>query len=70
MVNLSKSTRKNDLELYDTIDGYHVTDINGPAMTWSMYVIGWLEVGNLSKADKNLQKSLLNIQQPFKVWRL
>ncbi|PIK33903.1 putative acid trehalase-like protein 1 [Apostichopus japonicus] len=68
MVNISETTRRNNLELYDTIDGYHVTDVNGPAMTWSMYVIGWLEEGNFTKAKENLKKSLLNLQQPFKVW--
>eukprot|EP00066_Takifugu_rubripes_P004399 XP_003967747.1 PREDICTED: acid trehalase-like protein 1 isoform X2 [Takifugu rubripes] len=55
--------RKNDLEVYEP-----VTDPNGPAMTWSMFAIGWLELGDTEKAQLLLQKCFQNIQGPFQVW--
>lgn len=68
MRNMSKTVRQNDLLFYDVYNGYHVTDLNGPAMTWSMFVIGWLELGNISKAEESFKKSFLNLQQPYKIW--
>uniref|UniRef100_H3DF79 Glycoside hydrolase family 65 central catalytic domain-containing protein n=1 Tax=Tetraodon nigroviridis TaxID=99883 RepID=H3DF79_TETNG len=55
--------RKNDLEVYEP-----VTDPNGPAMTWSMFAIGWLELGKAEKAQLLLHKCFQNIQAPFQVW--
>lgn len=67
MTNMSKTVKQNDLEFYDVYKGYHVTDLNGPAMTWSMFVIGWLELGNITNAEESFKKSFLNLQQPYKV---
>ncbi|XP_056138113.1 protein-glucosylgalactosylhydroxylysine glucosidase [Lampris incognitus] len=55
--------RRNDLEAYEP-----VTDPYGPAMTWGMFAIGWLELGDIEKAQKLLQKCFKNIQGPFQVW--
>lgn len=55
--------RANDLDHYA-----RVTDPFGPAMTWSMYSIGWLDVGDKVKAEEMFNKSYQNyVTQPFKV---
>ncbi|EDO36562.1 predicted protein, partial [Nematostella vectensis] len=63
MFNMSKQIRRNDLEMYEK-----VTDRNGPAMTHSMFAIGWLEVGDKKRAAKAFARNYENIQGPFKVW--
>ncbi|XP_056273539.1 protein-glucosylgalactosylhydroxylysine glucosidase [Pseudoliparis swirei] len=60
---MSKKIRRNDLEAYEP-----VTDPNGPAMTWGMFAIGWLEMGEAEKAQHLLEKCYKNIQGPFQVW--
>ncbi|XP_062318449.1 protein-glucosylgalactosylhydroxylysine glucosidase isoform X1 [Osmerus eperlanus] len=60
---MTPEVRRNDLELYEA-----VTDPHGPAMTWSMFAVGWLELGEAEKAQKELQKCFKNIQGPFQVW--
>ncbi|XP_042268918.1 protein-glucosylgalactosylhydroxylysine glucosidase [Thunnus maccoyii] len=60
---MSPEVRKNDLEVYEP-----VTDPQGPAMTWGMFAIGWLELGEAEKAQALLQKCFKNIQGPFQVW--
>uniref|UniRef100_A0A3Q2YF36 Protein-glucosylgalactosylhydroxylysine glucosidase n=1 Tax=Hippocampus comes TaxID=109280 RepID=A0A3Q2YF36_HIPCM len=55
--------RRNDLEVYEI-----VTDPHGPAMTWGMFAIGWLELGDAQKAQRLLEKCFRNIQGPFQVW--
>ncbi|XP_057693026.1 protein-glucosylgalactosylhydroxylysine glucosidase isoform X2 [Corythoichthys intestinalis] len=55
--------RRNDLEAYEI-----ATDPHGPAMTWSMFAIGWLELGKAEKAQRLLEKCFKNIQGPFQVW--
>lgn len=60
---MSLEVRKNDLEAYEP-----VTDPHGPAMTWGMFAIGWLELGDAEKAHGLLQKCFNNIQGPFQVW--
>ncbi|XP_004069635.1 protein-glucosylgalactosylhydroxylysine glucosidase [Oryzias latipes] len=55
--------RRNDLTIYE-----QVTDPNGPAMTWGMFAIGWLELGEAEKAQLLLEKCFKNIQGPFQVW--
>uniref|UniRef100_A0A3B5N0B3 Protein-glucosylgalactosylhydroxylysine glucosidase n=1 Tax=Xiphophorus couchianus TaxID=32473 RepID=A0A3B5N0B3_9TELE len=54
--------RRTDLEAYEP-----VTDPNGPAMTWGMFAIGWLELGEAEKAQRLLEKCFKNIQGPFQV---
>eukprot|EP01147_Barroeca_monosierra_P000346 gene346-3710_t len=47
--NMSKTIRRNDLEFYAK-----VTDQNGPAMTWSMFSIGYLDIGLDDIAESSL----------------
>ena len=49
---LPEQVRRNDLEYYE-----EVTDINGPAMSWGMFAIGWLEVGEYQLAAKYFNQS-------------
>ncbi|NXT71519.1 PGGHG glucosidase, partial [Chaetops frenatus] len=60
---MSAEVRRNDLEMYEP-----VTDPAGPAMTWSMFAVGWLELKELQRAWKQLEKCFSNITEPFKVW--
>lgn len=60
---MSSEIRRNDLEAYEP-----VTDPNGPAMTWGMFAIGWLELGEAERAQRLLEKCFKNIQGPFQVW--
>lgn len=55
--------KENDLRYYGT-----VTDENGPAMTNSMFSIGWLDLGNETAGYESFKKNFDNIQEPFKVW--
>jgi len=61
--NTSAKVRANDLVAYDA-----VTDGNGPAMTWAMFAVGWLEAGDMEKAEKNFLRGYANVQAPFNVW--
>lgn len=55
--------RAKDLVLYES-----VTDNQGPAMTWGMHSIGWLDVGDKLQADENFNRSYQEyVRQPFKV---
>ena len=58
-----EQAKRNDLEFYGKI-----TDQNGPAMTHSMFSIGWNEFGEAQKAHDALQKNFENMQKPFHVW--
>nr|XP_021380415.1 protein-glucosylgalactosylhydroxylysine glucosidase [Lonchura striata domestica] len=60
---MSAEVRRNDLEMYEP-----VTDPAGPAMTWSMFAVGWLELKELQRAQSQLEKCFSNITEPFKVW--
>ncbi|XP_076847033.1 protein-glucosylgalactosylhydroxylysine glucosidase [Brachyhypopomus gauderio] len=60
---MTREVRRNDLECYES-----VTDPHGPAMTWSMFAVGWLELGEAEKAQQLLRKCFKNIQGPFQVW--
>ncbi|KAJ8332181.1 hypothetical protein SKAU_G00428310 [Synaphobranchus kaupii] len=60
---MSPEVRRNDLELYEA-----VTDPRGPAMTWGMFAVGWLELGDAVKAQKLLNNCFSNIRGPFQVW--
>ncbi|KAF7659857.1 hypothetical protein LDENG_00292130 [Lucifuga dentata] len=62
-LSMSPEIRRNDLEAYEP-----VTDPKGPAMTWGMFAIGWLELGEAEKAQRLLEKCFNNIQGPFQVW--
>ncbi|NWV58499.1 PGGHG glucosidase, partial [Malurus elegans] len=60
---MSAEVRRNDLEMYEP-----VTDPAGPAMTWSMFAVGWLELKEPQRAWTQLEKCFSNITEPFKVW--
>ncbi|NXF10765.1 PGGHG glucosidase, partial [Smithornis capensis] len=60
---MSAEVRRNDLEMYEP-----VTDPAGPAMTWSMFAVGWLELKEVQRAQSQLHKCFSNITEPFKVW--
>jgi len=63
----------NDLEFYTEI-----TSQTGPAMTWAIFAIDWMDValapgnawsGNFSRAAAYFNKGYANVQRPFNVWR-
>uniref|UniRef100_A0A8D2MBJ1 Protein-glucosylgalactosylhydroxylysine glucosidase n=1 Tax=Zonotrichia albicollis TaxID=44394 RepID=A0A8D2MBJ1_ZONAL len=60
---MSAEVRRNDLEMYEP-----VTDPAGPAMTWSMFALGWLELKEPQRAWSQMEKCFSNITEPFKVW--
>ncbi|KAG8515713.1 Protein-glucosylgalactosylhydroxylysine glucosidase [Galemys pyrenaicus] len=59
---LSPRVRRNNLEVYES-----VTSPRGPAMTWSMFAVGWLELGEPARARALLDRSFANVSEPFKV---
>lgn len=63
----------NDLEFYTDI-----TDKGGPAMTWAIFAIDWMDValtsnskwsGNFTNAIKYFLQGYANVQRPFNVCR-
>ncbi|XP_054684386.1 protein-glucosylgalactosylhydroxylysine glucosidase isoform X3 [Grus americana] len=60
---MSSEVRRNDLEMYEP-----VTELDGPAMTWSMFAVGWLELKEVQRAQSQLNKCFSNITEPFKIW--
>jgi len=60
----NKTIRVNDLNYYEPL-----TDkIFGPAMSWGMYSIGYLENQEFEKAHKLFERSYNNTHPPFLVW--
>jgi hypothetical protein len=45
-VEMPRTVRKNDLDYYASHTG------NGPSMTWSMYAVGYLEIGEMEKVGR------------------
>ncbi|XP_048339346.1 protein-glucosylgalactosylhydroxylysine glucosidase isoform X2 [Sphaerodactylus townsendi] len=60
---MDSEVRRNDLNMYEP-----VTDPTGPAMTWSMFAVGWLELKEPERAQHQLSKCFSNITEPFKIW--
>lgn len=61
---MNHTTRRNDLLFYE-----QVTRNTGPAMTWAMHSINYLDIGDNSKADKNFLRGFEDyIRPPFQVW--
>ncbi|XP_037958429.1 protein-glucosylgalactosylhydroxylysine glucosidase [Teleopsis dalmanni] len=61
---MNVSTRLNDLDYY-----VNVTRTTGPAMTWSMFAINFLDVKETDKADYYFMKGYRDYVRPeFKVW--
>ncbi|XP_071974078.1 protein-glucosylgalactosylhydroxylysine glucosidase [Engystomops pustulosus] len=63
MFPMSPEHRKNDLQIYEK-----VTDPDGPAMTSSMFSIGYMELKETKLAQQELKKCFANITDPFKIW--
>lgn len=62
--NIQASTRRNNLNLYT-----NVTRANGPAMTWSMHMIGYLEVDTASATEQKFHRTYVPyVRKPFFVW--
>ncbi|XP_076464028.1 protein-glucosylgalactosylhydroxylysine glucosidase-like [Babylonia areolata] len=59
---MPEEVRRNDLTYYASVTP------GGPAMTWSIFAISWLRLGEKDKADAAFHNSTRNIQEPFKVW--
>ncbi len=60
---MSDVVRRNDLLAYE-----HLTRTDGPAMTWSMFSIGFIELGDFDKADQLFGRSYQSyVRPPFNV---
>jgi protein-glucosylgalactosylhydroxylysine glucosidase len=57
------AARANDLRYYAKR-----TDPGGPAMTWAMFAVGWLDAGNQTAADANFARGHATQKEPFQVW--
>ncbi|XP_046585029.1 protein-glucosylgalactosylhydroxylysine glucosidase-like [Haliotis rubra] len=62
MAKLTQQVLKNDLTIYEKATP------GGPAMTWGIFTINWLELGDKVKADSLFQRTILNVQKPFYIW--
>ncbi|XP_061174432.1 protein-glucosylgalactosylhydroxylysine glucosidase-like [Saccostrea echinata] len=62
MLNMTHSTRKKDLRIYEAVTP------GGPALTWSMFAVGNLEIGDTERASNHFTRQLLNVAKPFNVW--
>ncbi|XP_012668808.1 protein-glucosylgalactosylhydroxylysine glucosidase isoform X2 [Otolemur garnettii] len=60
---LNPDVRRKNLEIYEA-----VTSPQGPAMTWSMFAVGWMELKDPVRARALLDRSFTNMTEPFKVW--
>ena len=63
MMNMSAAVRKADVEYYAPR-----TDPGGPAMTWGMHAVAWLELGEQEQVASLFNRSFGNAQLPFLVW--
>uniref|UniRef100_A0A2K5F414 Protein-glucosylgalactosylhydroxylysine glucosidase n=1 Tax=Aotus nancymaae TaxID=37293 RepID=A0A2K5F414_AOTNA len=59
---LVPEVRRKNLEIYEA-----VTSPQGPAMTWSMFAVGWMELKDAARARDLLDRSFANMAEPFKV---
>mgnify|MGYP000329298477 CR=1 FL=1 len=60
--NMSLEMRKNDLLVYEPL---YAPD--GPAMTYSFHVIGWLELNDTERANVKFEKTFEYVHKPFYV---
>eukprot|EP01006_Ploeotia_vitrea_P059981 TRINITY_DN75100_c0_g1_i1.p1 TRINITY_DN75100_c0_g1~~TRINITY_DN75100_c0_g1_i1.p1 ORF type:complete len:728 (-),score=42.74 TRINITY_DN75100_c0_g1_i1:23-2206(-) len=61
---MDKQVAKNDLDWYGP-----KTDPNGPAMTWSMFCVGYLAIGEEEQGHKYFTKGYKQyVQAPFNEW--
>jgi trehalose/maltose hydrolase-like predicted phosphorylase len=59
------SSQRADLDYYASR-----TDPGGPAMTWGMFCVGYLECGDTASANTYFNRSFANAQEPFLVRRI
>ncbi len=60
---VEREVRRNDLVKYEK-----VTNVMGPAMTWGMFSIGWLELDQEGKAEELFHRSYRPyVREPFRV---
>ncbi|XP_065085591.1 protein-glucosylgalactosylhydroxylysine glucosidase-like [Ochlerotatus camptorhynchus] len=61
---MDADTRGNDLRFYES-----VTRRSGPAMTWAMHAINYLDLGKTVKGLENFERSYKGyVREPFCVW--
>ncbi len=64
-VNMSSSTRRNDLNIYN-----RTTTASGPAMTWAMFAVGYLDIGDEATAHAFFTRGYANaLNGAFGVWQ-
>lgn len=63
-IQITPSVREAELEYYGAR-----TDNAGPAMTWGMQAVGYIELQQWAKAAANFNRSFANVQAPFGVVR-
>ncbi|KAG5674373.1 hypothetical protein PVAND_004347 [Polypedilum vanderplanki] len=64
MFPMNESTRRNDLNFY-----VNCTRKSGPAMSFSMFAINYLDIGDVKYANEMLEKSYKPyVRKPFNVW--
>lgn len=62
--NIQSSTRRNNLNIYANL-----TRDTGPAMTWSMHVIGHLETDSISPTEEMFNRTFIPYMRlPYFVW--
>jgi trehalose/maltose hydrolase-like predicted phosphorylase len=61
---MSSDRRRSDLQYYSS----RSDKVGGPAMTWAMHVIAWLELGEPVLAEQQWPMSYENAREPFGVW--
>ncbi|KAL4238053.1 Protein-glucosylgalactosylhydroxylysine glucosidase [Mactra antiquata] len=59
---MADNIRRNDLQTYEKVTP------GGPAMSWGMFTIGWLEIGEYDKANETFYRQQLNRRDPFNIW--
>lgn len=61
---MTQQVQQNDLQYYA-----QRTDVNGPAMTWAMFAVGYLEVGDAATAATYFEQGYTNnLNGPYQVW--
>lgn len=62
MMSMPEDVRKNDLRIYENATP------GGPAMTWGMFSIGYIELNNSADAARLFKRQEGNVAAPYNVW--
>lgn len=63
MWTMTDQIKENNLLIYENL-----TRSDGPAMTWSMHSIGFMDLNHFDKADMNFRRSYQSyVRSPFNV---